>query len=263
MRKANSTGTSVNDSARLAISDTQTDSDKGENRYLAVPCSRNTATNTMQMQSVESAVGTATSPEPETTACRSGSPSLTWRSIFSMTTVLLSTRMPTASAKPPSVIVFSVCPSTNMTRMAVMIEMGIVARMISVNRQLPRNSRIIVAVNPAAIIPPISTLLSDALTKIDWSKIALMLTPLGISRLTSGNASLTPSITASVETPPVLRTVINAPGRPSTLTELVWFWNPSWTWAMSRTNTTWPATFLTGNSLIVAIASGLLFMASE
>jgi len=34
--------------------------------------------------------------------------------------------------------------------------------MISVNRQLPRNSRIIVAVNPAAIIPPISTLFSEA-----------------------------------------------------------------------------------------------------
>ena len=48
-----------------------------------------------------------------------------------------------------------------------MIADGIVARMISVKRQLPRNSRIIIAVSPAAIIPPISTLLSEALTKTD------------------------------------------------------------------------------------------------
>ena len=55
----NSTGTSVKDSTRLASSDTQTDSDSGENRYLAVPCSRNTGTNTMQMHSVASKVGIA------------------------------------------------------------------------------------------------------------------------------------------------------------------------------------------------------------
>ena len=54
----------MKDSARLAISEMQTDSDSGENRYLAVPCSRNTGTKTMQMQSVESTVGTATSPQP-------------------------------------------------------------------------------------------------------------------------------------------------------------------------------------------------------
>ena len=31
-----------------------TDSDSGENRYLAVPCSRKTGTNTMHMHSVDS-----------------------------------------------------------------------------------------------------------------------------------------------------------------------------------------------------------------
>ena len=68
--------------------------------------------------------------------------------MFSMTTVALSTRMPTASANPPSVMVFSVWPAQYMTRMAAMIESGIDARMISVSRQLPRNSRIIRAVRP-------------------------------------------------------------------------------------------------------------------
>ena len=92
---------------------TITDSDSGENRYLAVPCSRNTGTNTMQMHSVDRNVGMPTSPAPWTIASferLAAAP--TWRSMFSITTVPLSTRMPTASAKPPSVIVFNVCPPT-------------------------------------------------------------------------------------------------------------------------------------------------------
>ena len=56
----------VKDSARLASSAPITDSDSGENRYLAVPCSRNTGTNTMQMHSVDRNVGTATSAAPIT-----------------------------------------------------------------------------------------------------------------------------------------------------------------------------------------------------
>jgi hypothetical protein len=60
-----------------------------------------------------------------------------------------------------------------------MIESGIAARMITVRRQLPRNSRIIRAVRPAAMQPPMMTLLSEALTNTDWSKIALIETPLG------------------------------------------------------------------------------------
>ena len=103
----------------------------------------------------------------------------TCRSMFSITTVPLSTRMPTASAKPPSVIVLSVSPPTYMASIAVMIAMGIVARMISVRRQLPRKSRIISAVSPAAIRPPITTLFSAALTKTDWSKSGLIDTPAG------------------------------------------------------------------------------------
>src|SRR5580698_5456939 len=68
IRYMNSTGTIVNDSTRLASSDTHTDNDRGENRYLAVPCSRNTGTNTMQMHSVARKVGVPTSPAPYTTA---------------------------------------------------------------------------------------------------------------------------------------------------------------------------------------------------
>src|ERR1700722_2283997 len=68
IRYLNKTGTSVNDSARLARSDTHTDSDKGEKRYFAVPCNRKMGTKTMQMQRVDNIVGTPTSPAPATMA---------------------------------------------------------------------------------------------------------------------------------------------------------------------------------------------------
>ena len=48
-----------------------------------------------------------------------------------------------------------------------MMDRGIDAMMISVSRQLPRNSRIISAVSPAAIRPPMITLFRAAFTKID------------------------------------------------------------------------------------------------
>src|ERR1700690_1040062 len=89
----NRTGTSVKDSAKLASSDTHTDSDKGEKRYFAVPCNRKIGTKTMQMQRVDNIVGTPTSPAPPTIATSKASPSRNRRSMFSMTTVPLSTRM--------------------------------------------------------------------------------------------------------------------------------------------------------------------------
>src|SRR5579863_3255218 len=62
IRASNNTGTIVNESTRLASNATITETDNGENRYFAVPCNRNTGTNTIQMHSVESIVGTPTSP---------------------------------------------------------------------------------------------------------------------------------------------------------------------------------------------------------
>src|SRR5579862_2825989 len=56
IRASNNTGTIVNESTRLASNATITETDNGENRYFAVPCNRNTGTNTIQMHSVESIV---------------------------------------------------------------------------------------------------------------------------------------------------------------------------------------------------------------
>ena len=170
--------------------------------------------------------------------------------------------MPTASAKPPRVMVLSVWPPIYMMSTAMMIDSGIEARMMSVNRQLPRNNKIMSAVRPAAIAPPMTTLLSAAFTNNDWSKMALMVTPAGMTFRMSSNASRTPSITASVETPPVLRIVMSAPGVPLTDTELVCTWNPSCTCATSRIKTDLPSTCLIGNWLSSSMTLGLLFIES-
>ena len=45
--------------------------------------------------------------------------------MFSISTVASSTRMPTASAMPPSVMTFSVCPSAQSTMIETRIESGI------------------------------------------------------------------------------------------------------------------------------------------
>ena len=65
------------------------------------------------------------------------------RLMFSISTVASSTRMPTARAKPPSVMMLIVSPSALSTMIEVRIESGMETAMISVLRQLPRKSRII------------------------------------------------------------------------------------------------------------------------
>ena len=62
--------------------------------------------------------------------------------MFSMVTVASSTRMPTASARPPSVMMLMVSPSADRQKMEARIDSGIEMVMMSVLRQLPRNSSI-------------------------------------------------------------------------------------------------------------------------
>ena len=89
--------------------------------------------------------------------------------MFSMVTVASSTRMPTASARPPSVMMLMVSRRTLSTMIEVRIESGIETAMISVLRQLPRKIRIISPVRQAAMMASRTTPLTAARTKIDWS----------------------------------------------------------------------------------------------
>ncbi len=81
----------------------------GVNRYLAAPVSSSTGTKTMQMESVETNAGAAICCAPSSTARTSGFFMAMLRWVFSISTVASSTRMPTASASPPSVITLMVC----------------------------------------------------------------------------------------------------------------------------------------------------------
>ncbi len=87
--------------------------------------------------------------------------------MFSIVTVASSTRMPTASARPPSVMMLSVSPSADSVAIEPSTDSGIEVAMISVERQLPRNSRIIRLVSAAAMTPSRTTPPIAALTKID------------------------------------------------------------------------------------------------
>ncbi|MGC3970916.1 MAG: hypothetical protein QM775_27355 [Pirellulales bacterium] len=77
--------------------------------------------------------------------------------MFSISTVASSTKMPTASAMPPSVITLSVCPSQFRAMIETKIESGIEMMTINVLRHEPRKSKIIRPVNPAAIAASTST----------------------------------------------------------------------------------------------------------
>ena len=74
--------------------------------------------------------------------------------MFSIATVASSTRMPTASARPPSVMMLIVSPSALSAMSEARIDSGIEIEMMSVLRQLPRNSRIIERGQPGGDAPP-------------------------------------------------------------------------------------------------------------
>ena len=87
--------------------------------------------------------------------------------MFSISTVASSTRMPTARAMPPSVMMLSVWPSAHSTMIDTRIDSGIEMATISVLRHEPRNSRIMRAVSPAAMAPSLSTPSTAACTNTD------------------------------------------------------------------------------------------------
>ena len=87
--------------------------------------------------------------------------------MFSIVTVASSTRMPTASASPPSVITLIVSPTTDSIVTENRMASGIETVMISVERQLPRKIRISMPVRPAAISPSRTTPTTAEVTNTD------------------------------------------------------------------------------------------------
>ena len=121
----------------------------------------------MQMHSVETNAGNAISWAPSRIAWIVGLPSAIWRWTFSNSTVASSTRIPTASANPPSVMRLIVSPNALRTASDTRIESGIESAMMTVPRHEPRNKRIMIAVKHAAITPSRTTPEMAARTNID------------------------------------------------------------------------------------------------
>ena len=87
--------------------------------------------------------------------------------MFSIVTVPSSTSMPTASASPPSVMTLMVSPSQDSNVTENRIDSGIEMMMMIVERQLPRNSRIITPTRAAASTASRRTPNTAALTNTD------------------------------------------------------------------------------------------------
>ncbi len=121
----------------------------------------------MQMASVDTNAGVAICWAPSRIAWTSRVPRPRFRWMFSISTVASSTRMPTASARPPRVITLSVCPMALRMASEVRIESGIEVMTTSVLRQLPRKSRIMRPVRKAAIAPSVNTPAMAARTNSD------------------------------------------------------------------------------------------------
>ena len=173
-----------------------------------------------------------------------------------MATVASSTRMPTASARPPSVMTFSVSPIAASTASETRIDSGIETSTISVERHEPRKVRIISPVSPAAIAPSRATSPMAFETNTDWSNSGVIWVPLGAAAWTPPSSDLTWLTTLSVDALPFLRMVSSTARRPFARTMFCCTWAPSRTQATSRISTVRPPTTLTGTSFSAATASG-------
>ncbi len=126
----------------------------------------------MQMQSSETVAGMTICRAPSMIALSMSLPCSRCQLMFSIVTVASSTRMPTASAKPPSVITLMVSPIAENIATEARMASGIEMVMISVERQLPRKMRIMRPVSAAATTPSNMTDDTADLTKADWSPTA-------------------------------------------------------------------------------------------
>ena len=90
---------------------------------------------------VEANTGVATSKAASKEACQAVLFILRCRSMFSNTTMELSTNKPSTNARPPSVILFIACPVMDNTMNAKSTESGKLMETISAERKFPRNNR--------------------------------------------------------------------------------------------------------------------------
>ncbi len=156
MKRAQNSGTTVMATTYEANSESTTASASDENKYLLTPSSRVTGKNTTTVVSVAASTGSATSRPPLIAACTGCSPVSRWRKMFSSTTTELSISRESASASPPSTMVFTELPPICSAMRVASTESGIEKNTATVARMLPRKTRIMIDVRSSPSAPSCS-----------------------------------------------------------------------------------------------------------
>jgi hypothetical protein len=210
-RKAAIVGTSVRERMKEAIIAKMMASASGRNRYPETPDNWNSGNQTIQMQSVETKVGITIWFAASMMAGCNSAPVAKCVSMFSIITVASSTRMPTARARPPSVMTLMVSPTRERPRIEDRIASGIEVATINVERPEPKNSSTINPVSTAAVTISWTTSSTEARTKVEASFSAVIFTPGGNVRRISGIFAFTPDTIARVDASPAFNTWSSTP----------------------------------------------------
>ena len=143
-------GTRVRATARLASSEYAIVSPMSTNSCLVIPLVNTIGRNTQTVVSVEAMIAPPTCLAPSMAASLAEAPSsFLMRYIFSITTIELSTSIPTPSASPDKEMMFRVTPEKYMATSAVMILIGMEHAITNVGRRLFKNTSRIITANMA------------------------------------------------------------------------------------------------------------------
>ena len=125
-------GTSVSAIIRLAAREYVTVKAISAKSCLVIPSTKTIGANTQTVVRVDEVIAAATSLAPAIAAFLGGTPSLLILKMFSITTMELSTSMPTATARPDSDIILSVTPEKYISTRAKVILIGMLRIVINV-----------------------------------------------------------------------------------------------------------------------------------
>ena len=162
-------GIRVSATARLTSSEKVTVSAGSTKSCPAMPLTNTTGMNTHSVVRVAATTAPPTSAPPARAAVARSAAALRWRSMLSSTTMELSTSMPMPSASPPSDMMLSDTPPTNMRKKLAITEMGIANPTTRVLRRRRRNrySTAIASAPPSTAAWITSRI--DCSMKRDWS----------------------------------------------------------------------------------------------
>ena len=140
-----------------------TASERGMNMALATPVMKNEGTKTASTQNIATKRGNATSFPESATARAIGLPWAMCVWMFSIATVDISTRMPIASASPPSVMMLTVWPVIQSATTAPINASGIFITTTKALRQSRKNRRI---TKPVRRAPNAPSIVSPAMARV-------------------------------------------------------------------------------------------------